>query len=357
MKDTEELLDILALPETLSGQPGETEVEETEEEKRFREERLTLLGGTDSAAICGFTPYRTAWDVAAEKKRMLPQWRGNERTDIGLLLEDPIAKVFSERTGKQLVKPNQALRAPAPESFLGGNPDGLVVDESEGAEIKTVEFGFDKWSKPGQPMRVPKGYYIQCQHYMMITGYDVWYLVALFGLSRIRWYTIERNERVIAALREKDSAFWEQYVLGEDLPPIEPSDRAREYLNISHPEPKTADLVTATQAHKEIIAKWTAAKTDRARAEKEENTWKIHLQQAIGDATGIIADDVQITWKKNRDTLSLITDWEAVAKELAERLCRLDGAARDQIPLIEAMNTQSIVTRTGPRVLRVKEMK
>jgi putative phage-type endonuclease len=350
MKDTAELLEMLALPDTLSGQPQESEVEETEEERLFRAERLTMLGGTDSAAICGFTPYRTGWDVAAEKKCMLPQWRGNERTEIGRLLEEPVAQAFSKRTGKELVSPTKALRYPAPQSFLGGNPDRLVRDDQEGVEIKTVEFGFDKWSKPGEPMRVPKGYYVQCQHYMMITGYDLWYLVALFGLSRIRWYTIQRNDRVINALRDKDSEFWERYVIGDDLPPIEPSDRAREYLKITYPAPKTDDLVLATPEQRDAIHEWMAAKSKRERAEREEEKWKIHIQQAIGDATGILTDDTQITWKKNKDTTSLMTDWEQVSRDLA-------AAYSVDLGSFAAKYTSDLITRIGPRVLRAKEIK
>lgn len=349
MKDTAELLELLAIPDTLSGQPEESEAEETEEEKRFREERLSMIGGTDSAAICGFSPHRTAWDVAAEKKRLLPQWRGNERTEIGRMLEEPIAKTFSDRTGKKLISVRDPLRLEL-RPFLAGHVDRLVDHAAEGVEIKTVEFGFDKWSKPGEPVRVPKGYYVQCQHYMMVSGYELWFLVALFGLSRIRWYAIERNDRVITALRNKDVEFWERYVEGDELPAIEPSDRAREYLKLTHPEPKTEDLLMATPEQTEMISRWLSAKQGRAAAEKEEEKWKFHIQQTIGDAVGIVTDEVQLTWKKNIDTISLVTDWEAVA----QRLARMAGV---ELNSIVAAHTHELVTRTGPRVLRVKEIK
>jgi putative phage-type endonuclease len=356
-RSDEELLQLLALPSDLAGQPVETEMEPSEEEKRFLEERRTTLGGTDSAAICGFSgPYRNAWDVAAEKKGMLPIWRGNERTEIGRLLEDPVAKAYSQRTGLQLERVDGVTRDQK-SPFLGGHPDRLVIGAKKGVEIKTVEFGFEKWSKPGEPLRVPQGYYVQCQHYMMITGYEAWDLVALFGLSKIRWYTLERNEKVISALRQKDETFWGQYVEGPDLPPMEPSESAKAWLKDKYSAPKTDDLLVATEEQAEAIAHWREAKSSREAFQEEEERWKIRVQSAIGDATGIAADGVTVTWKKNKDTIELVTNWQEVAMVYREQLLNLTPEHRVLIDVIPERFTRSVVTRTGPRVLRVSKAK
>jgi predicted phage-related endonuclease len=353
----EELLELLALPAELAGQPSEAEIELSPEEQRFQEERRTTLGGTDSAAICGFSfPYRNAWDVAAEKKGMLPIWRGNERTEIGRLLEDPVAQVYAQRTGVQLEHCKEVVRD-SKSPFLGGHPDRLVVDQKRGAEIKTVEFGFEKWSKPGEPLRVPQGYFVQCQHYLMVTGYETWDLVALFGLSKIRWYTLERNEKVISALRAKDESFWERYVEGPDLPPMEPSDGARAWLKGQYPAPKADKLVVANEEQAEAIAHWLEAKGSRESFEEEEERWKIRVQAAIGEATGITTDGAIVTWKKNKDTVELVTNWQEVAKVYREQLLNLTPQHRALIDVIPERFTQSVVKRVGPRVLRVSKAK
>ncbi len=343
-----DLLELLALPSELASQPLEADVELSPEEQKFQEERRTILGGTDSAAICGLSSYRNAWDVAAEKKGILPPWHGNERTEIGRLLEEPVAQAYAQRTGRKLqVVPDVMRDARLP--FLGGHPDRLVVGKPVGVEIKTVQFGFDKWSQPGQPTRVPKDYYVQCQHYMMVTGRETWDLVALFGLSRIRWYTLTRNERVIDALRAKDEAFWHQFVEGPDLPPVEPSDRAREWIKTKYPEPARPTLVLANEEQARIVAHWQEAKQLRERYEAEEESWKIRLQQAIGDATGIVSGGTTVTWKKNKDTIAFLTDWEAMLRFYAER--HGFTIASDDIVKF----TKRVIARTGPRVLRVKE--
>lgn len=360
MSDTysdSELIEMLALPAELAGQPTEVERELSEEEKHFQEERRTTLGGTDSAAICGFSaPYRNAWDVAAEKKGILPVWAGNERTEIGRLLEEPVAQIYSQRTEQQLERVVGVTRDPK-SPFLGGHPDRLVVGSKKGVEIKTVEFGFDKWSKPGEPIRVPQGYYVQCQHYMMVTGYEVWDLVALFGLSRVRWYPIERNERVISALRQKDETFWERYVAGPELPPMEPSESARNWIKQTYPAPKTEDIILAGPEESTLIARGLAAKGSKESYEEEEKRWKIRLQSVIGSSTGITANGVTVTWKKNKDTVELVTDWQAVAMLYRAQLLKLNPDGRTIIDGVPAAYTKQLTTKEGPRVMRVSRAK
>jgi predicted phage-related endonuclease len=349
----DDLLDLLALPADLSGEPGEAEVaiELSEEEKQFREETQTSLGGTAMAAICGFSSYRNAWDVAAEHKGILPRFEGNERTQWGQLLEEPVMAEYGRRTGQTLERVRFARDPERP--FLGAHPDRLVVGCKKGVEGKTVEFGREKWSDPGRPLRVPQDHYIQCQHYMGVFGYDEWDLVALFGLSKMRWYPLHRNERVVKALREKGEEFWRRYIEGPDLPPIEPSERAAAWLKGKYPAPTKDTLIEANPEQAEAIAHWLEAKGSRETFEAEEEKWKIRVQAAIGEATGIAAEGVSVTWKKNKDSIALVTDHEAIATALAEQLLKLQPEMK---PLVDALTprfTRNVITKVGPRVMRV----
>jgi putative phage-type endonuclease len=346
MATDQEILELLDLPKDLPGQPGEAEIELSEEERKFQEERRTTLGGTDQAAHLGFSTYRNAWDVAAEKKGILDPWGGNERTDIGRLLEEPIAREYAKRTKRKLRKVNEVVRDKT-HPFLGGHPDRLVLGESIGIEIKTVEFGFDKWSKPGEPLKVPRDYYVQCQHYMLITGRESWDLVALFGLSRIRWYTLFRNEVVIKALREKGAEFWERYVLGPDLPPME-GKRAEAWLRERYPAPTGPTYVIANPEQREAIDRWRAAKDATKKWKKEEEKLKLLVQQSIGDASGIIAGDITVTWKKNKDSTDLFTDWQEILFHYADKY-----GFNIETEDIQRF-TKTLVTKQGARVLREK---
>jgi predicted phage-related endonuclease len=350
------LLEALGIPEALPGVTAEAELELTDEEKKFREERRTVLGGTDMAAVCGFSTYRNEWDVAAEKKELLPPWEGNERTEIGRVLEEPVARLYAQRTGQRLKRVNAVVR----DKFLtywGGHPDRLVIGKKAGAEIKTVQFGFEKYSQPGEPVRVPKDHYVQCQSYMAVTGYDTWDLVALFGLSRVRWYTLVRNEKVISALRERAQSFWERYVLTDEMPPIGPTDRAEAYMRERYGKGAQSEtILLATAQQTDTLRRWHKAKNERKKWKEEEDGLKLQVQQMIGDATGVMAGDsaFTVTWKANRSSSTLVTDWESIARQLWEYVARHSSivAARNWSELVEQHSQTH--TKPGARVLREK---
>jgi putative phage-type endonuclease len=342
----EELLELLALPESLRGALTEAEAPATPEEQRFEQERRTSIGGTDAAAIAGFSTYRNLWDVVAEKKGLLPVFRPTERMRFGNIFEDPIAQEYGRRTGQMVVK-GAFVRDPET-PFLAGHPDGLVQEKKKGVEVKTVEWQREQWSEPGQPIRVPKAHYVQCMHYLGVLRYDDWSLVAQFGLSKLRWYDLEPNQKVIAALRERSEMVWERYIVGNELPPIEPSDRARAWLKLQYPEPKNETFVVANEEQAEAIAKWLESKKSREAWEAEEEKWRLHVQQAIGDATGIASGALVVTWKKNKDTRASVTDHEGLLAYYAEK----HGFQIETADLVRF--SREVVTRVGPRVLRVK---
>lgn len=343
MASDAELLELLDLPKDLRGQPVEAEIELSEEEKKFHAERQSMLGGTDSAALLGFSTFRNAWDVAAEKKGLLEPWRGNERTEWGRILEQPIAREYAKRTGQKIARVNGAVRHPK-FAFLGGHLDSRVVGKKKGIEVKTVERGREKWSLPGEPLKVPRDYYVQVQHYMAITGWESFDLVALFGLSRLRWYTIERNEKVIAAIIEQDQQFWQKYVAGPDLPAME-GERAKEWMRGKYPAPRNETLVIANPEQAATIARWREAKKAEGTAKKEREKLALHVQQIIGDATGVVSGDVTVTWNKDRDSTALVTDYEGLLLHYAEKH-GFEVQADDIVKF-----TSSITTKTGSRKL------
>jgi putative phage-type endonuclease len=343
----DDLLELLALPEGLRGQPVEAEAQLSPEEQAFAEERRTSIGGTDAAAICGFSTYRNLWDVVAEKRGLIPVFKATERMRFGNLFEDPILQEYARRTGQEVVKGPFIRDAAKP--FLGAHPDGLVVGRKKGAEVKTVEWGRDQWSEPGQPIRVPKAYYVQVQHYLGVHRYDAWDLVAQFGLSKLRWYPVEPNPKVIATLRERAEMVWERYIVGNELPPIEPSDRARAWLKLRFPEPKNETLVLANEEQAEAITKWLESKKSREAWLAEEEKWKLHVQTAIGEATGIVSGAITVTWKKDRDSVAAVTDWEGLLALYAQR----HGFQVQAKDIVEF--TRTITTRKGARKLLPKE--
>ena len=140
----------------------------------------------------------------------------NEYVYWGTVLEQAVADRFTELTGLKVKKCGtlQSLDCP----FMIANVDRLVVGENAGLECKTAN-GFK--AKEWEGDNVPDGYYLQCQHYMAVTGCEKWYIACLIGGNHFVWKEIPRNEEDITALIEAEKAFWEDNVQGGIMPDVE----------------------------------------------------------------------------------------------------------------------------------------
>jgi predicted phage-related endonuclease len=63
----------------------------------------------------------------------------------------------------------------------------------------------------------PANYYVQCMHYLAVTGKKRWYLAVLIGNREFKWFTIERDEDEIKALMEAEKKF--KQLVDSNTPP------------------------------------------------------------------------------------------------------------------------------------------
>lgn len=77
-----------------------------------RKQRASGIGASEVAAIMGFDPHRSAWDVWAEKTGKVEPFEGNEFTERGNWMEEPIARRVAEMRRRRIVKPTGTYRCP-----------------------------------------------------------------------------------------------------------------------------------------------------------------------------------------------------------------------------------------------------
>jgi len=165
------------------------------------------IGGSDAGAIVGLNPYKGAYQVWLEKTNQVAPQDVSEKEAVywGNVLEPVVATEFTARTGKKVTRHGMLRSKEYP--FLLANVDRLVMGEDAGLEIKTAG-GFK--DKEWEGDKLPDSYYVQCQHYMMVTGLKRWYIAALIGgpYFHLVWKCIERNEDDIMALFDAEKEFW-----------------------------------------------------------------------------------------------------------------------------------------------------
>ena len=176
--------------------------------------RHKYIGGSDAAAVVGMNSWVSPYTLWAEKTGRLPGFDGNLATEVGTYLEDFVAKKFAQETGKKVRNCNLSwFNDKYPWAIA--NIDREIVGEDAGLEIKTTsELNTQKF-KGGE---YPANYYVQCMHYLAVTGKQRWYLAVLIGNREFKWFTIERDEDEINALMDAERTF-KMYV-DNDTPPI-----------------------------------------------------------------------------------------------------------------------------------------
>lgn len=195
------------------------------------------LGGSDIAAILGLSPWSTPLTVYMEKLFDVGE---REETDVmywGNTLEPVVADEFAKRTGLP-VKPLNFILQDDDYPFMLANIDRVIECPERGKgilECKTTgAYQASKWADD----QVPDHYFYQVTWYLAVTGYAFAYIAVLIGGNDFRYKLIERDETLIAYLREKATDFWHTHILEENPPQVSAGDR--ETLNALYPASESA---------------------------------------------------------------------------------------------------------------------
>jgi putative phage-type endonuclease len=279
-----------------------------------REEWLVLrrkgIGGSDAAAIVGLDRYRSPFDVYADKLGLKPEIPDNEAMRQGRDLEQYVAERFMEATGKKVRRRNAILQHPE-HTFMTANIDRWVVGENAGLECKTTSVLNRAKFSQGE---FPPNYYVQCVHYMAVTGAERWYLAVLVLNSAFHVFTIERDEAEIQALIAAEKDFWENHVLKQIPPTPDGSESTSELLKQMFPEAREREEV-ALYGHEEKIQQYLELDARVKELTQERDAIKQELQLALANAEIGRAQGYIVEWKNQvRQTL----DTQKLKKEQAE---------------------------------------
>ena len=266
-----------------------------ENKQEWLRERKNYLGGTDLAAICGLSPYRTALDVYLDKTSNDIAYETNAAMRWGNLLEDVVAKEYSEVIGQTTaIEPNTIYH---PEyKFLGANIDRWVGNKEYVLECKTAGFTKSKeWGDLGTD-QIPESYLVQVAHYASICDVPKVDIAVLIGGQDFRIYTYERNKELEEKLIKIACNFWHNHI-EKRIPPK--CVNTRDTFNL-FPESHHHEIV----AESNIIQKLEELKA----AKKEENKiqfviekLKVEIQEFMRDYDVLIDNqgNVIATWKNS----------------------------------------------------------
>ncbi|MCE1270677.1 MAG: YqaJ viral recombinase family protein [Acinetobacter sp.] len=282
--------------------------------EKFLAGRKKGIGGSDVAAILGFSPYKSPYQLWLDKTgRSERKESQNESAHFGNLLEDVVAKEFSRRSGMKVQRVTQQLFLEEHPWALGNIDRAVINPEISGnvrfkdgalttdqlLECKTASEYMSKLFGEEGSDQVPDYYLTQCLWYLMITGCQVIHLAVLIGGNKFRMYRIERDDDLIESIFKQVKAFWFNHVIA-DVPP-DPTcfdDVLHRWSNHVVGKQVEADF-EHIKLTEELIAVQSRQKADKAR----EDEIKLKIVSTMQDAEMMISQGKSIcTYKEQSST-------------------------------------------------------
>lgn len=278
-----------------------TDVTELQTRDAWLAERRTGLGGSDAAAACGLSKWKSRYRLWLEKCGFVEDAGETQPMHWGTMLEPIVRQEYCNRTRRTVITPSQIIRHPRV-AFMLANPDGLVVDEQRGYEGKTARSDTG-WGEPGSD-EIPEDYGLQVQHYMAVTGLPVFDVAVLIGGSDFRIYEVEADRELQELLIEREAEFWRMVETQ-----TEPEATSAEDTKLRWPR-STMRTVTATTEDEELAVALARVKGLIKNLELSADELTAKLQQHMADAEGLALPDGKLlaTWKSAKGSTRFDVD-------------------------------------------------
>jgi|TARA_R110000744_G_scaffold66792_4_gene136457 predicted phage-related endonuclease len=273
-------------------------------------ERKGGLGGTDVACIICASA-KPSQKIGCFEKSEFALWADKSGLQVetaqqdsqaalrGNMMEKYVCDMYLHRLGSGAELVDTGLIWHPINKRIFGTPDGLVKmnGTSFGMDAKTRRFR-KGWGKDGS-QDIPLDVEVQMRVYMEVVDAPYWDIATFFGLDDLRIYRIQRDRELGEKIIELANNWWEKHITGNEPPPPDGSDKAKEILSLMHQRPDPDLFIEASKEDKEIRGQLLEIKKKQAELKKQKGLLENTLRSRIGDAIGIAG---VATWKPNRSS-------------------------------------------------------
>lgn len=268
----------------------------------FHDRRRTGIGGSDTGAILGISPYSSALALWEMKRGYPDDKPASERMVWGTRLQNAILDGYAEDTGRPIRR--GVFRRHATHPFIIGHPDAIADDRL--IEVKTTAVLDARWGVDGSD-EVPGHYYSQVQHYLILTGLAIADLVTLVGGRELHVHTIPASPEFQEALLDEEAAFWKLVQTGEPPDP-DGSESAGATLRRMFPRVMREEVVATPEVTAYADA-YIDAKRRRDEAQAEMDHDAQLMQRFMGARERLVGQGFSASWSARAGAIS----WKGVA--------------------------------------------
>lgn len=301
-----------------------------EDRSAWLEARKKGIGGSDAAAIVGLSPFKSAFSLWAEKtgrvevkEKPLQDENGkiiNEFLYWGREQERLIAERFALETGKKVIK--RGLLQSVENPFMLASIDRAIIGENAGLECKTTAgWNGEQW----QDDEIPAAYIVQCLHYMLVTGFDRFYIACLIGGNKYVCKVLERSELLpeLEALEKAEKDFWNNYILTDTAPPLDGNKATCETVKAITAQNTPEGVAELADEYSELCQQIKILDQGIKRMEEKQEALKNKLKLALAEVETATTEGYKISYKERTktgiDTKKLKEELPEVAEKYATK--------------------------------------
>ena len=258
--------------------------------EEWLELRKNYIGGSEAGAVLGLDEYNSPYTVWGEKTGRLPGFEGNITTRVGSFLEDLVATLFCEETGKQVRRKNRML-VNSKYPWACADVDRMVVGEDALLECKTTNsFPVMKSIRTGS---FPDRWYCQMMHYLAVTGKKKAYLAVLVASRDFYWFELERDESEIEALMNSEQDFW-WCVETDTAPDVDGSEATAEALETIYADGYGEGILMGRET---LLFERSQLKAQQKETKKRIDEIENIIKADLGCAETGVCSGFKVTWK------------------------------------------------------------
>jgi predicted phage-related endonuclease len=263
-------------------------------EAEWRKLRRPRINSTESAALFGYSPYQTAYELGVEKRLGVDRDIGNERTKWGNRLQGVIADAFEEEQGVRVERADHRYFM-MDIARIGASVDYLIKDtfgDSREVARRFRELGpgvleiknVDKWVYTSEWLEGPPLHIeMQLQHQLAVTELKWGCIFALIGGNEPYLIIRDAAPQVAKNIVERVTQFWANFEAGILPDPMMPTDaKAMCELFGTATAGKVYDA-TGDRTLEDLAASYHSLREVAKKADEESETMKALILQCIGD--------------------------------------------------------------------------
>ena len=249
--------------------------------------RKRHLGASDSAALFGLDPFKSAADIWLTKCFDVEETETkNVAIELGNELEAPLLKWAAKELGVEIsTEPDDLFAVSETNPIFSATLDARIkpFNIKEALEAKVTS----RANEYGEPFsdQIPDRTNIQAQHQMFVHQLQRVHVVVLIGRMGIRreLYCVNRNEQIIQAIIQKGESFWRDFVLTKQQPPEDQFGLG----NIEIIKHIKRSPQTWAEVDEALILDWDTKRQTRLDAEKAEKKAEERMLTPLKDAEGV----------------------------------------------------------------------